>query len=66
MGRTPYALRSRGKNKRKVERSGTRGGIRTLADLNRTPDGEDDEDEDDEEPQEYYTGGEKRYNFVSV
>ncbi|CAI0550934.1 unnamed protein product [Linum tenue] len=38
--------------------SGNRGGIRTLADLNRIPGGSD-SDDDDDEPQEYYTGGEK-------
>lgn len=40
--------------------SRTRGGIRTLADLNRTPEvalGSD--DDDDDERQQYYTGGEK-------
>lgn len=62
--REPYQLRSRrrpGKEDKKV--TGTRGGIRTLADLNRTPPGGSDS-EDDDEPQQYYTGGEKRYNCL--
>lgn len=59
--REPYQLRSRRRPERKEGKraSGTRGGIRTLADLNRTPLG--DSDSDDDEPQQYYTGGEKRY-----
>ncbi|KAK4846995.1 hypothetical protein QYF36_024102 [Acer negundo] len=62
--RDPYPLRSRRRPERKQEEqkknpaSGTRGGIRTLADLNRTPPGGSDSDDDDE-PQRYYTGGEK-------
>ncbi|CAI0550930.1 unnamed protein product [Linum tenue] len=55
MSRLPYQLRSRGEKK---SGSGNRGGIRTLADLNRIPGGSD-SDDDDDEPQEYYTGGEK-------
>ncbi|KAH8517865.1 hypothetical protein H0E87_005685 [Populus deltoides] len=53
--RAPYRLRSRGK---KPSANRTRGGVRTLADLNRTPNAGSDSDEDDE-PQQYYTGGEK-------
>lgn len=65
--RDPYELRSRrrpGKKEDKKAATGTsRGGIRTLADLNRTPPGgADSDDDDDEESQQYYTGGEKRYN----
>lgn len=64
--RDPYELRSRsrrGKKEDKKAATGTsRGGIRTLADLNRTPPGGADSDDDDDEPQQYYTGGEKRYN----
>ncbi|KAH7576700.1 hypothetical protein JRO89_XS01G0133200 [Xanthoceras sorbifolium] len=62
--REPYQLRSRRRPERKQEEpkknsgSGTSGGIRTLADLNRTPPGGSDSDDDDE-PQRYYTGGEK-------
>ncbi|CAI0550936.1 unnamed protein product [Linum tenue] len=64
MSRLPYQLRSRGEKKSKktgtagASGSGNRGGIRTLADLNRIPGGSD-SDDDDDEPQEYYTGGEK-------
>ncbi|CAN0897052.1 Plant UBX domain-containing protein 5 [Linum grandiflorum] len=55
------------KNKKKKSSSGasgsrSRGGIRTLADLNRNTagsDSDDDDEDDDEEMQEYYTGGEK-------
>ncbi|KAF9688270.1 hypothetical protein SADUNF_Sadunf02G0180200 [Salix dunnii] len=55
--RVPYRLRSRGK---KSSANRTRGGVRTLADLNRIPDaGSDSDDDDDDEPQQYYTGGEK-------
>ncbi|KAJ6390228.1 hypothetical protein OIU77_024448 [Salix suchowensis] len=55
--RVPYRLRSRGK---KPSANRTRGGVRTLADLNRIPDaGSDSDDDDDDEPQQYYTGGEK-------
>ncbi|XP_011013742.1 PREDICTED: UBA and UBX domain-containing protein At4g15410-like [Populus euphratica] len=55
--RAPYRLRSRGK---KPSANQTRGGVRTLADLNRTPNaGSDSDDDDDDEPQQYYTGGEK-------
>ncbi|ESR60863.1 Plant UBX domain-containing protein 5 [Citrus sinensis] len=61
--RDPYELRSRsrpGKKEDKKAATGTsRGGIRTLADLNRTPPGGADSDDDDDEPQQYYTGGEK-------
>ncbi|XP_031276311.1 plant UBX domain-containing protein 4-like [Pistacia vera] len=57
--REPYQLRSRRRPERKEDKkaSGTRGGIRTLADLNRTPPGGS--GSDDDEPQQYYTGGEK-------
>lgn len=55
--RAPYRLRSRGKNPSRNNRAS--GGIRTLADLNRIPDGGSGS-EDDDEPQQYYTGGEKR------
>ncbi|CAI0430634.1 unnamed protein product [Linum tenue] len=64
MSRLPYQLRQRGEKKNKktgtagASGSGNRGGIRTLADLNRIPGGSD-SDDDDDEPQEYYTGGEK-------
>lgn len=63
--REPYPLRSRRRSERKQEdgkkasSSGTRGGIRTLADLNRTPPVGSDSDNDDE-AQRYYTGGQKR------
>ncbi|XP_065875406.1 plant UBX domain-containing protein 4-like [Euphorbia lathyris] len=62
--RPSYRLRSRGKKPAKPSASGsrTRGGVRTLADLNRKTDvgsGSDDDDDDDFEPQQYYTGGEK-------
>ncbi|KAF2292296.1 hypothetical protein GH714_018694 [Hevea brasiliensis] len=61
--RASYRLRSRGKKPAKAMAGGStaRGGIRTLADLNRTPEvasGSDDDDDDDER-QQYYTGGEK-------
>ncbi|KAJ9170040.1 hypothetical protein P3X46_018176 [Hevea brasiliensis] len=61
--RASYRLRSRGKKPAKAVAGGStaRGGIRTLADLNRTPEvasGSDDDDDDDER-QQYYTGGEK-------
>lgn len=39
--------------------SGRTGGIRTLSDLNRRS--EPDSDSDSDGPQEYYTGGEKRF-----
>lgn len=39
------------------------GGIRTLSDLNRPPPGAE-SDSDSDAPQEYYTGGEKRYRFL--
>ncbi|CAK7349025.1 unnamed protein product [Dovyalis caffra] len=54
--RAPYRLRSRDK---KPSSNRSRGGVRTLADLNRIPDGGSGSDEDDDEPQQYYTGGEK-------
>ena len=50
------------KNKNKSESSRTRGNVRTLADLNRPA--RDDSGSDSDEPQEYYTGGEKRYSFL--
>lgn len=39
------------------------GGIRTLSDLNRPPPGAE-SDSDSDAPQEYYTGGEKRYLYL--
>lgn len=55
--RRAYDLRSR-----REKPSGSR--IRTLADLNRPAD--DDSDSDADEPQEYYTGGEKRYDCYTL
>ncbi|KAH9301468.1 hypothetical protein KI387_013051 [Taxus chinensis] len=59
----PAALQNRalpppmaGKDKKAAKPTGSRGGIRTLSDLNR-PSGSDSDDSDG--PQEYYTGGEK-------
>ncbi|CAM8948610.1 unnamed protein product [Rhodiola kirilowii] len=58
--RSPYRLRSK-QDKQKLpmgSSSGKKsGGIRTLADLNRSA--EDESGSDSDEPQEYYTGGEK-------
>jgi UBX domain-containing protein 1 len=56
--RAPNRPRSRDK---KPSANRTRGGVRTLADLNRIPDGGSCSDDDDDEPQQYYAGGEKRY-----
>lgn len=71
--RAAYELRSRRekkeekKKKRKNDgpshgRRSTRGNVRTLSDLKRPARDESDSDDSDE-PQEYYTGGEKRYLF---
>ncbi|WCJ37510.1 plant UBX domain containing protein 4 [Euphorbia peplus] len=63
--RPSYSLRSRGKKAAKPSAgpSRSRGGIRTLADLNRKSNvgsgSDDDKDDDDFQPQQYYTGGEK-------
>ncbi|XVE78420.1 hypothetical protein DITRI_Ditri13aG0143600 [Diplodiscus trichospermus] len=54
--RAPYQLRRRNADK-KPSGSGNARGVRTLADLNRTPPGGLDSDSD--EGQDYYTGGEK-------
>ena len=64
--RAPYELRSRrtlGKAPKRASGSRTRG-IRTLADLKRRAHDDSDSDSDSDEPQEYYTGGEKRYAFI--
>lgn len=55
----PAAMSSREDKKKKAasKPSGSRGGIRTLADLNRSAGSGSDSDSDG--PQEYYTGGEK-------
>ena len=65
LSRPAYELRSRrppGGTDKKADKkpsgSRTRGGIRTLADLNRPAN--DGSGSDSDEPQEYYTGGEKR------
>ncbi|CAM8955829.1 unnamed protein product [Rhodiola kirilowii] len=68
--RSPYRLRSRqdkqklsmGSSSRSIDKGKKNGGkkaggIRTLADLNRS--GKDESDSDSDEPQEYYTGGGK-------
>uniref|UniRef100_A0A7N0TAY6 SEP domain-containing protein n=1 Tax=Kalanchoe fedtschenkoi TaxID=63787 RepID=A0A7N0TAY6_KALFE len=63
--RSPYRLRSRqdkqklpmGSSSKSTDKGNRSGGIRTLADLNRSA--KDDSDSDSDEPQEYYTGGEK-------
>jgi|APAra0007618257_1042622.scaffolds.fasta_scaffold00078_34 hypothetical protein len=71
----PYGLRSRGgagENKETENPSGIRssrsrqhaGNIRTFADLNRSP--ADGEGSDSDEANEYYTGGQKRYNFQQI
>ncbi|KAL6135206.1 hypothetical protein ACLB2K_067434 [Fragaria x ananassa] len=62
--RPAYQLRSKraasgsSKEDNKPPAARTRGGIRTLSDLNRRP-VKDGSDSDDDEPNEYYTGGEK-------
>lgn len=58
--RPPYQLRRRKADKKPSAGNAARGGVRTLADLNRTPPGGSDSDSD--EAQDYYTGGEKRFN----
>ncbi|TYH62145.1 hypothetical protein ES332_D07G099200v1 [Gossypium tomentosum] len=56
--RPPYALRSRRNDKKPSGSGGNNArGVRTLADLNRTPPGGSDSDSD--EGQDYFTGGEK-------
>ncbi|GMI76244.1 serine/threonine protein phosphatase 2A 55 kDa regulatory subunit B prime gamma [Hibiscus trionum] len=57
--RPPYAIRSGRKADKKPSSSGggSARGVRTLADLNRTPPGGSDSDSD--EGQDYFTGGEK-------
>ncbi|XVF81587.1 hypothetical protein PTKIN_Ptkin15bG0167000 [Pterospermum kingtungense] len=55
--RPSYQLRRRKADKKPSDGGAARGGIRTLADLNRTPPGGSDSDSD--EGQDYYTGGEK-------
>ncbi|XP_021273908.1 plant UBX domain-containing protein 4-like [Herrania umbratica] len=55
--RAPYQLRSRRNADKKPSGSNSARGVRTLADLNRTPPGGSDSDSD--EAQDYYTGGEK-------
>ncbi|PON41616.1 UBX domain-containing protein [Parasponia andersonii] len=64
LSRPPYELRSRRASDKKADKkpsgSRTRGGIRTLADLNRPA--HDGSGSDSDEHQEYYTGGEKRWN----
>ncbi|PRQ31170.1 putative aspartic peptidase A1 family, SEP domain, xylanase inhibitor [Rosa chinensis] len=63
--RPAYQLRSKraasgtSKEDNKPPAARTRGGIRTLSDLNRRP-VKDGSDSDSDEPKEYYTGGEKR------
>lgn len=55
----PAAMSSRDDKKKKAAKpSSSRGGIRTLADLNQS--GGTGSDSDSDGPQEYYTGGEKR------
>ncbi|XP_040363227.1 plant UBX domain-containing protein 4 [Rosa chinensis] len=62
--RPAYQLRSKraasgtSKEDNKPPAARTRGGIRTLSDLNRRP-VKDGSDSDSDEPKEYYTGGEK-------
>ncbi|KAJ0759385.1 putative UBA-like superfamily protein [Helianthus annuus] len=59
-GGNPYNLRSRNTAaEKKASGSRSSGRIRTFADLNRTG---GDSGSDSDEPQEYYTGGEKRFN----
>ncbi|KAK9689597.1 hypothetical protein RND81_09G070300 [Saponaria officinalis] len=48
--RSEYNLRNR---------TTTRGGVRTLADLNRAGSGSDDDDDDSDRPSQYFTGGHK-------
>ncbi|KAF5741414.1 hypothetical protein HS088_TW10G00411 [Tripterygium wilfordii] len=58
--RGAYMLRSARGAEKKPQRAGgsrSRGGVRTLADLNQSP--RDGSGSDSDEPQEYYTGGEK-------
>lgn len=66
----PYNLRSRQGPANPTEKNPSSSrprGIRTLSDLNRRD--RDDSGSDSDEPQEYYTGGEKRYYwflFLSI
>lgn len=62
--RLQYNLRSSSVKSSKASTSRRRtGGIRTLADLSKQP-SNDGSGTDSDEPQEYYTGGEKRYEVV--
>lgn len=63
-----YNLRSGRQNQPSGETRATRsrtGRIHTFSDLNRT-DGGGASDSDSDEPQEYYTGGEKRYQITTL
>lgn len=60
--RDPTALMSSSSSRDKMP-SKPSGGIRTLADLNRPPSAPG-SDSDSDGPQEYYTGGEKRYRSI--
>ena len=58
---------SSGNGGKKPAATGGRGGIRTLADINRGPSGfpgAGGSGSDSDEPQEYYTGGEKRSLYL--
>lgn len=59
--RTPYELRSRRSLGKKPSTS-RQGKIRTLGDLKRSSRDDDSDSDPDFEPDEYYTGGEKRYS----
>lgn len=66
--RAPYELRSRrekkkNNNNRPSKSRSARGNIRSLADLNRPPRDDCGSSDDSDEPQDYYTGGEKRYTL---
>ena len=61
--RPPYQLRSTRRGPTPNNDDRTRGNVRTLADLNRPA--REDHGSDSDEPQEYYTGGEKRYLLYS-
>ena len=68
---TTPAMSSSSNGGKKPAAGGGRGGptIRTLADINRGPagfPGAGGSGSDSDEPQEYYTGGEKRYISVSI
>lgn len=62
--RPPYQLRSTRRGPAPNNTDRTRGNVRTLADLNRPA--REDHGSDSDEPQEYYTGGEKRYLLYST